>query len=266
MDNRAISDDHGVGVSMLWPGRAQLWPAQVATGGSWQWPRSPRTHSGLSHGGRGWWGIRLQRAGGGRPPEPPKQSGRGFSAAWQRGFEEIFAIWLVRGRADHRQRLGRRPATLARWLGLAYWPPLVSLILPLGAEPGRRAVLLLLLGTINAGMFAAGALAWRYALTRANTIDDLLRPCPNRESVPNIIHRAVSLRWQATLPALFALMPWMSSPVTGAPLWSEGASIVLGINLTWTMALLGNVSYWLIVPPLLVITCGAVERTIKPGA
>lgn len=177
----------------------------------------------------------------------------GFSAAWQRGFQEVIAIRLVRGRADPRESLGRRPATLARWLALGYGPVLPSLVLPLGDEPTERAALLLLLGTINAGMFAAAALAWRYALDRAHTIDDLLRPCPERDVVPGIIHRAVSRRWQVALPTLFALLPWVVPLLAGTPAWSGWAPVVLAANLTWTMFLLGNVSYWLIIPPLLVI-------------
>lgn len=177
----------------------------------------------------------------------------GFSVAWRRGFAEILAIRLVRGQADPRERLGRRPATLLRWLGLAYGPVLISLALPLGAAPGRRAALLILLGSINAGMFAAAALAWRYALTRASTIDDLLRPCPDREAVPGIIHRAVEQRWQVAVATLVALLPWVVPILAATPPWSEPASFVLVVNLTWTMFLLGNVSYWLVVPPVMVL-------------
>lgn len=178
----------------------------------------------------------------------------GFSDAWRRGFHRIFAIILVRGRIDPQTRLGRRhPATIARWLGLAYGPTTAALLFPLGAEPGRRAALLALLGTINAGMLGAAVLAWRNGLARAGAIDSLLRQSPDRDTIPAILNRATDPRWQATLPTLFALLPWVVPLAAGSPSLSSAASVALAANLTWTLFLLGNVTYWLIVPPWLVV-------------
>jgi hypothetical protein len=187
------------------------------------------------------------------PASTEQEGWTGFSAAWARGCREIFAIRLVRGRADPRLRVRGRPGTLIRWLGLSYGPCLLSLPLPLGAEAGRRAGLLLLLGTINAGMFAAASLAWGYVLRRADTVDELLGPCPRRDNVAALIQRAIDRRRQAALPAALGLLPWVVASFTNPSGLSDVAELGLMVNVTWTLFLFGNVGYWLIVPPLVVI-------------
>lgn len=177
----------------------------------------------------------------------------GFSKAWERGFREIIAIRLVRGRVEPQVRMRKRPAAVARWLGFAYGPTLIGLVLPLGADPAQRSILLLLLGTINAGMCAAATLAWRNGLTKATMIDRLLHASPHRDTVPAIVHRGLDLRWQVVPPVAFALLPWVIALANGSFTRPTMATLALVTNLSWTLFLLGNVTYWLAVPPWLVV-------------
>jgi len=191
--------------------------------------------------------------------ESPKPEWSGFSDAWHKGYQEIYAIRFSRGRVDPKSDARKSRSTLVRWLGLSYGPPVVAALALIsagdkGGNLGDRVSLLLLLGTINAGMFAAAVLAWGFALRRAATIDDLLRPCAARDRVVAVIHKGVMHTRQAALPLTLALVPPVLASSLGKPQsWSELAFVLLVANATLTMALLGNVSYWLIVPPIMVV-------------
>lgn len=183
----------------------------------------------------------------------------GFSEAWRRGFREIYAIRLSRGQGDPGEEARKQKATWIRWLGLAFGLPILTIVILTcfhthGDHLGDRIALLLLLGVINGGMFAAAVLAWGFALQRSHTIDDLLRPCTNRDRVVEVIHQGVTHKYQASLPAIFATIPAILSIVQGLPhQWTYLGFVLLTANAVFTMALLGNVSYWLIVPPIMVL-------------
>ena len=185
----------------------------------------------------------------------------GFSEVWQVGFERIYTIRLTRSRlrADtSNESFTRRPVNILRWLGLSYGPAFVTSGILLSdsswwSQP-QRAVLPFVLGTINAGAFASAALAWGYALKRAHTVDDLLRPCRTRDRVVGVIGRAVDHKRQAPLPLLLALLPWLISAVAGDYAKPGAlAFVLLLINISWTLALTANDTYWLLVPPLIAI-------------
>jgi hypothetical protein len=120
-------------------------------------------------------------------------------------------------------------------------------------EP-RVVFLIVLLGVIDGGMFAAAILAWRYGLERAHTIDDLLRPCANRDHVVSIVDTGIDTQRQAIFPVVFAILPWAIVLIhDGVHTWTEFPFLLLLLNTTWSAAVLGNVSYWLIVPPIMVM-------------
>ncbi|MBS2965269.1 hypothetical protein KGA66_19625 [Actinocrinis puniceicyclus] len=181
----------------------------------------------------------------------------GFTQAWRLGFREVYTVWLPRGRTEVTDIAIGRWQTWARWLGSAYGPGLLTIVvLAAGAAPSftaDNAGLLILLGTINGGMFAAAVLSWKYALLRAHTLDELLEPCGNRDDLVRMITTALRHRYQASLPLAFALMPWIGFGLADDRWLSSATGLLLLVNATWSLMLLGNVSYWLIVPPLLVI-------------
>jgi hypothetical protein len=194
-------------------------------------------------------------------PAAPEPNGtrpwRGFTEAWTLGFREVYAIWLPRGRSEVSDVAIGKWQTWVRWLGSAYGPPLLTIaILTTSRERsfnGNHAGLLLLLGTINGGMFAAAVLSWKYALLRAHALDDLLEPCGNRDSLVRVIRTALRHRYQASLPIAFALTPWIALALSDSHWLRSTTGVLLLANACWSMMLLGNVSYWLIVPPLLVV-------------
>lgn len=183
---------------------------------------------------------------------------RGFSDAWHRGFQEIFAIRLSRG-ADVGVQARTRVTTYVRWLGLAYMPVLINILLitlraPASDRRTSTLTLLALLGTVNAGMFAAAVLAWGYAVGRAGTIDDLIRPCRDRDRIAAVIDKAVDFRRQIALPTLFAALPFIIALTAGREgLRTTPFPALVVINVAWSMFWLGNVSYWLLVAPLLLV-------------
>lgn len=182
---------------------------------------------------------------------------RGFTEAWTLGFREIYTVWIPRGRSEVGDVAIGRWQTWARWLGSAYGPPLLTIVVLTASGTrsftGDHAGLLFLLGTINGGMFAAAVLSWKYALLRAHTLDDLLEPCSNRDSLTRVITTALRHRYQASLPVAFALVPWIGLGVSDSQWLPSATGVLLLVNTSWSLILLGNVSYWLIVPPLLVI-------------
>ena len=70
----------------------------------------------------------------------------------------------------------------------------------------------------------------------------------------SIIDRAVEHNRQAILPLLLASLPWLIAGVVGG--FSTPALfpfVLLLLNITWTLTLVGNTSYWLLVPPIMAI-------------
>ncbi|MFD0631800.1 hypothetical protein ACFQ9X_09385 [Catenulispora yoronensis] len=98
--------------------------------------------------------------------------------------------------------------TWLRWLGPSYGPAIVSILLLTASGTTSyhpdHAWLLLLIGTINGGMFAAAVLSWKFALLKADTLDDLLEPCHNRDHLVAVIAAAIRHRWQAPPPMVAA--------------------------------------------------------------
>lgn len=150
----------------------------------------------------------------------------------------------------------RRRRTWIRWLGPSYGPALVSIPLLSVSDTGSyhadHAWLLLLIGTINGGMFAAAVLSWKFALLKAETIDELLEPCENRDRLVAVIASAVRHRWQAPPPVLVALVTWIGFIASDSHWLDTLTGVVVLVNCTWALMLLANVSYWLMVPPLLI--------------
>ncbi|GAA1995322.1 hypothetical protein [Catenulispora subtropica] len=186
-------------------------------------------------------------------PPPPW---RGFTAVWELGFREVYTVWLPRGRSPVHEVAIRHWQTWARWLGPAYGPAVVSILLLASGRDSYhsdQAWLLLLIGTINGGMFAAAVLSWKFALLKADHIDELLEPCGNRDSLVGVIAAALRHRWQAPPSILAALVPWIGFAGSGSRWLDTTGGIVVLLNCTWALMLLANVSYWLAVPPLLVL-------------
>lgn len=191
------------------------------------------------------------------PSPPPGASWRGFTAAWERGFQEVYTVWLPRGRHPVAEVAIRHWQTWVRWLGPSYGPAAVS-ILVLGASGtdsfhADHAWLLLLIGTINGGMFAAAVLSWKFALLRADTLDELLEPCSNRDSLVSVVSTAVRHRWQAPPSILAATILWIGYAASDSKWLASFTGFVVLLNCTWALMLLVNVSYWLAIPPVLII-------------
>jgi hypothetical protein len=114
--------------------------------------------------------------------------------------------------------------------------------------------LLVELGGINAGAFAAAALAWRFGLNRAGAVDDMLWACPRRDWVVGAVGRAVGHCRQAPLPLAFGVFPWIGAGVQGEFATHDVLPLVLVLaNISWTLMLVANDCYWLIVPPVIAI-------------
>jgi hypothetical protein len=182
----------------------------------------------------------------------------GFSAVWLKGFERIYTIRLARGRLSVNDSVRHHPSMLLRWLAFAYAPGLVTLLVlaiyPHWWPPSERVALILVLATINGGAFAAAALAWGYAVTRSRTIDDLLRPCQQRDRVVSVIGRAVEHDRQAILPLIAGLLPWVINAFDGGyRTHAIVPYVLLLLNITWTLTLTTNDAYWLLVPPLITL-------------
>ncbi|HEV2640956.1 MAG TPA: hypothetical protein VGX23_37925 [Actinocrinis sp.] len=200
-------------------------------------------------------GARTVPAGEGQPVVPA--AWHGFTDAWALGFREVYTVWLPRGRSEVSNVAIGRWQTWVRWLGSAYGPP-TSTMMVLALSRTRSFTadhtwLLLLLGTINGGMFAAAVLCWKYALLKAHTLDELLEPCSNRDDLVGVITTALRHRYQASVPIVFALVPWLGLAAGDSRWLSSETGLFLLVNSSWSLMLLGNVSYWLAVPPILVI-------------
>lgn len=191
-------------------------------------------------------------------PSAASEQWAGFSDVWRKGYRYIYTIRLVRGRLPMDDRVTRHWSRLVRWLGLAYGPGILVLVALFTYRPWwpslDRIILIAELGTINAGAFAAAALAWGFALKRTGAIDEVLRSCSNRGKIVGVIGRAVDHDRQAVLPIVFAALPWIGAGLQGDFAHDAVIPLVLMLlNITWSMALIANVSYWLLVPPLIAI-------------
>jgi hypothetical protein len=98
-------------------------------------------------------------------------------------------------------------------------------------------------------MFAAAAMAWAFPLRRLDTIDDVIRSSADRDRIVAPVRKGYGF-WQTTLPLGSAAVPIALLATAGD---FTARNIAMTANYAWTMFFLGNVSYWLIVPPLMVI-------------
>lgn len=181
----------------------------------------------------------------------------GFSDVWNEGYREIYAIRAIRGKLPVNDSVTKHYQAMFQWFGLSYGPPIVTLAILAASSswpsPDRIA-LLCIIGTVNAGAFAAASMAWGNALRRSSTIDDVLRPCPERDRVVSVISRAIRNDRQSILPLIAASLPWIVAGVHGDfTLQTWVPCTLLLINLSWSLAIIGNVSYWLLVPPVIVL-------------
>jgi len=180
----------------------------------------------------------------------------GFSDVWHQGYQQIYAIRFIRGKLPIDDRVTAHGQSLFQWFRLSYGPALITLALLAGSRfwaPPDRLALLCILGTVNAGAFAAAAMAWGYALHRSSSIDDVLQPCQERDHAVNVIARALRHDRQAILPVIGAGLPWIIAGAHGdftAHAWIPFTLLLL--NLSWSLAIVGNVSYWLLIPPIIV--------------
>lgn len=189
--------------------------------------------------------------------ETPPREWSGFSDAWHHAYDRIYTIRIIRQGLPASRIARTHPSAVARWLGLSFGPSTAAIAILLVADRSHLRTdiaFLALLGVTNAGMFAAASLAWGYALRRAWTIDDLIRPAPIRDKIGGVIELAVRHRWQAPMPILFGTIPWIVFAIEfDGRNWSSLRFILLLLTVTWTGLILGNDSYWLLVPPWLVI-------------
>jgi len=153
---------------------------------------------------------------------------------------------------------------LLRWLRLSFGPCLLGVAVLAGDggwwPPAGRLGLFMLLGVVNAGMFAAASMAWGFALPRAGGVDDVLRPCGDRDRVAGVVGGALGHGRQVVLPVVFGAVPWVVAGVHGD--FGSGAVVpvvVLVVNVSWSLAWLGNVSFWLLVPPLVALRMRSCE-------
>ncbi len=183
----------------------------------------------------------------------------GFSDAFQQGRRDILVLRLVRVSDPTRSVRRDQPRTWWRWFAWSWWPLLLAAGSEvLGAGWGGRLspdqwVLLGVLILINTGAIAAAGLAWNFATDRADSVDVLLSTSSKRDQAVEPLVRAMQLRRQLILPLLLAVIPllWQAALVVvhGPRPASDWALAQAG---AWTLILVGNDVYWLLVPPLVV--------------
>lgn len=217
-------------------------------------------------------------------PSTPLWSG--FSDVWCEGMARIYAIRLLRrglrhvvpaelsacraghgieatGHPLHNLHLHSSRPALVRYILLSTLLPIAALISPLihGNATTVRVGLTLLLVALNAGMLGAADLAWGFALKRGRSIDSLLvsaRRRPSGEPAGDWLVRpvrwALAHRRQVILPLTFSAIPFaVLLAHLDVPRWLSLNSVLLTVALSWSGFLLGNVSWWLIVPPMIVV-------------
>jgi len=179
----------------------------------------------------------------------------GFSDTWLLGFRRIYAIFIVRGNRDPHRTAVRSPWAMLRLVALSFGPGIVTTVvskMPAGHSwriSGDDVLLFALLGTVSGGMLGAASLAWSFPLARLGTIDDLIRGSAHRDRIVSPVLRGYGI-WQSFPPVVAAAIPVV---VLLARDDLNARNVVLTVNLSWAMSFLGNVSYWLIVPPIMVI-------------
>ncbi|MBL7628690.1 hypothetical protein I7412_16335 [Frankia sp. CN6] len=142
-----------------------------------------------------------------------------------------------------------------RLMLLSYGPGLIAVAVSVTAIggawdlSGEDLLLFALLGTVNGGMLGAASLAWTFPLRRLGTIDDLIRESAHRDRIVSPVLRGYGF-WQASLPIAAAVIPFIVLLMRGD---FDARNIAITANLAWSMLFLGNVSYWLIVPPIMAI-------------
>jgi hypothetical protein len=140
-------------------------------------------------------------------------------------------------------------------MSLSYGPGLLTVAVSSAAVggtwdlSGEDLLLLALLGTVNGGMLGAASLAWSFPLRRLSTVDDLIRSSAHRDRIVSPILRGYGI-WQAVPPVVAAAIPIVILLARGH---RSARNVAITVNLAWSMSFLGNVSYWLIVPPIMVI-------------
>lgn len=179
----------------------------------------------------------------------------GFSDTWLLGFRRIYAIFVVRGNRDPHRTAARSPWAMLRLMSLSYGPGLLTVAVlwttvgGTGDLSGADLLLFALLGTVNGGMLGAASLAWTFPLRRLDTIDDLIRSSTHRERIISPVLRGYGI-WQAAPPVVAAAIPVVILLARGD---FAARNVAIAVNLAWSMSFLGNVGYWLIVPPIMVI-------------
>ena len=149
----------------------------------------------------------------------------------------------------------RSPWAVLRLMALSYGPGLLTVALSRAAVggtwnlSGEDLLLFALLGTVNGGMLGAASLAWTFPLRRLGTIDDLIRSSTHRDRIVSPVLRGYGV-WQAVPPIAAAAIP-IAILLARGDLGTR--HVAIAVNLAWSMSFLGNVSYWLIVPPIMVI-------------
>ncbi|WP_157734899.1 hypothetical protein [Pseudofrankia inefficax] len=140
-------------------------------------------------------------------------------------------------------------------MSLSYGPGLLTVAVlwttvgGTGDLSGADLLLFALLGTVNGGMLGAASLAWTFPLRRLDTIDDLIRSSTHRERIISPVLRGYGI-WQAAPPVVAAAIPVVILLARGD---FAARNVAIAVNLAWSMSFLGNVGYWLIVPPIMVI-------------
>jgi hypothetical protein len=135
-------------------------------------------------------------------------------------------------------------------LGLA-----VEILAVLGAtNSGLNWGLLVLLSAVDGGAFAAAAMAWNFAARRAHEIDSLMSVSRVRDIAVKPLYWAMPARRQLVLPILLSSVPFAVAAIR--VLWGGGSISIGGWALcgavAWTLFIVGNDIWWLLVPPLVI--------------
>jgi hypothetical protein len=169
------------------------------------------------------------------------------------GHEKIFVLRLT---ASVDRRL---PRTWIPWLALSGWPLVIEFVG--GLLPGQHIVLtedehllLIVLAVLNAGALAGAGLAWRFATRRAHAVDRLVALSGARDRAVAPFYAAFRTRYQAVLPLGLGLLPIIWSVESAVSTGSRGsAEWLILASISWTLMLVGNDIWWLLVPPLFIM-------------
>lgn len=183
----------------------------------------------------------------------------GFSAAFERGRREVLILRLLRSERLGSRTSRRRPRTWIPWLALSYWPlacAAVATMLPAGwsiAFSSGNWLVLVTLGSLNAGCFAAASLAWDFATRRARTVDALIATSDVRDDAVSPISTGLKIHYQAVLPTCLGIVPVIVMIRRVVAVGGQsGSQWILAGAAVWTLVLVANDVWWLLVPPLIV--------------